>query len=305
MKLVSVECPRGAHQFQPTHEFAQKRKHWDTYGQFVSEACDTLPRRETTLTTKDFVLRFHFEDQPPLSLAVDYADEPDRIADVTADGILKMRWHPGRPLRERPIRGLPQKTAGYREYQTVPIAAAGFGMGFEYSAEQIRALRMRKDTEEQARATLYTGQTFRVLRHPRMMPGSYPNRAKFRKLLHNQPPMMRLPEWLNAIARHRTALNLCGNGNTIDRKVVQMCAIGTAIVSDRGLADLELPWGGTFEHGVNVFFIDEPGDIETAEAMTDADWKQLVHGSRMLYDGCLSPIALGRWYLKKAEEWAQ
>lgn len=108
---------------------------------------------------------------------------------------------------------------------------------------------------------------------------------------------------IREVARAGFVLNACGPDNTIDRKVVEFCAIGCVILSNDGLADLRLPWGGRFVHGENIWFVKTPADVLTAVAtMDEATRQRLIAGSRALWDRCFDPASIGAWMLKCAFE---
>jgi hypothetical protein len=131
-------------------------------------------------------------------------------------------------------------------------------------------------------------------------PDRFPNRRRCRKWLEEAgvfiPRSCSAADWHTQVASFAWTLNLCGEGNCIDRKVVELCAIGTAILSDRGLEDLELPWDGRFRHGENVWFLFTPEEVLSIPAQaSEALVERLCEGSRRLYDECLSPLAVGSW----------
>jgi hypothetical protein len=108
---------------------------------------------------------------------------------------------------------------------------------------------------------------------------------------------------IREVAAAGFVLNACGPDNTIDRKVVEFCAIGSVILSNDGLKDLRLPWGGRFVHGENVWFVSTPADVKHAVATMDEAMRQkLIAGSRALWDKCFEPTSIGQWLLKCASE---
>jgi hypothetical protein len=105
------------------------------------------------------------------------------------------------------------------------------------------------------------------------------------------------------VARAGFVLNACGPDNTIDRKVVEFCAIGSVILSNDGLADLRLPWGGHFVNGENFWCVSSPAYVKYAVAtMDEATRQRLIAGSRALWDKCFDPASIGQWLLKCAFE---
>jgi hypothetical protein len=98
-------------------------------------------------------------------------------------------------------------------------------------------------------------------------------------------------------------LNACGPDNTIDRKVVEFCAIGSVILSNDGLKDLRLPWGGRFVHGENVWWVSSPAEVRDVVAnMTEETRQKLIAGSRALWERCFAPASIGAWLVKCATE---
>jgi len=105
------------------------------------------------------------------------------------------------------------------------------------------------------------------------------------------------------VARAGFVLNACGPDNTIDRKVVEFCAIGSVILSNDGLKDLRLPWGGRFVHGENVWWVSSPAEVRDVVAnMTEETRQKLIAGSRALWERSFAPAAIGSWLIKCATE---
>jgi len=105
------------------------------------------------------------------------------------------------------------------------------------------------------------------------------------------------------VARAGFVLNACGPDNTIDRKVVEFCAIGSVILSNDGLKDLRLPWDGRFVHGENVWWVSSPAEVRDAVATMSEEIRQkLIAGSRALWERCFAPEAIGSWLVKCATE---
>lgn len=222
----------------------------------------------------------------------DYGPNPDGWRGV--DGLLAMRWHPPR--------------FADRNY-SCPVWGAGFPLSVgagsydhdTFIREDLPALRHIKDGSRQVDDLFFNVASFR-----KFGGRGYPNRDAFKRNLsrhiYSHVKFQKAPAWLRGIATHRWALNVCGNGNSIDRKVPILCAIGTAIISDRGLEDLALPNGCRFEHGKNIWFIDGPEGLEGAMAEVQGEtWRTLVDGSRRLYEQALSPAAGAVWYRRCAE----
>jgi hypothetical protein len=109
------------------------------------------------------------------------------------------------------------------------------------------------------------------------------------------------------VAESATILNLCGPDNTIDRKVVEACAIGVPIVSNDGLNDLRLPYGERFIHGENVWFVSSGQEIRNIHdnGMPLETRRRLSAGGRALYEKCFNPASVGKWMIAKARERAE
>jgi hypothetical protein len=110
---------------------------------------------------------------------------------------------------------------------------------------------------------------------------------------------MKPGDYFHAIARSRCVLNLCGPENTIDRKVVEFCGVGAAIISNRGLSDLVLPRGYRFTHGHNIIYADgAPCISRWADDIPRELELSLVANTRDLFDNVFLPAALCGWYLQ-------
>jgi len=106
------------------------------------------------------------------------------------------------------------------------------------------------------------------------------------------------------VAGAEFCLNICGNGNLIDRKVVDYCGIGAAIVSTRGLLDWEGPHGERFRDTRNVWILNSHEDLGDLlqGGMDPVIRDRLVQGSRRMYDRCFAPEALAAWWQRCARE---
>jgi len=116
--------------------------------------------------------------------------------------------------------------------------------------------------------------------------------------LGSEGKKVRFDVHMREAARARCVLNLSGPEETIDRKLVEYAAVGSAIISDRCVHDLNLPYGFRFVHKENIYFVDEPSELEEAVEWCSktANWEQLVRGSRELYDVALSRASMAEWY---------
>ena len=300
-RLDHIICPLRHPDLVPEDPLNYRAEYWATYGAFVPRALRTLGVQvlAPAAPAEDFSIAWHFADGSCVRTGISYSDFFwDYDSSLGMDGLFKIRYHPTRKSDIKP---------------RLPVAAAGFGLAVsggygdndEFIANTLPQLRRIKDEEPQAATIFFNPAHFRTIGIA--SPDTYPNRERFRQALRvaqgNFEPAGR---WLESVARSSWVLNLCGSGNSIDRKVVELCAIGCAIISDRGLEDLELPYGRHFVHGENIWFVDNPEDLlAVPEVVTGDVWRRLVDGSRELYMTCFQPEQAGRWYLKKAREWAQ
>ncbi|MEO7728798.1 MAG: hypothetical protein ABIS45_16220 [Burkholderiales bacterium] len=296
---MRVVCPLHNTDLVREHALNNRVEYWGNYGAFVARALLTLdiPVVAPEKPVDHFVIDWHFDDGGRLRTGVSYSDFARIFDAAEANGIqamFKQRCHPARATGATP---------------PVPIAAGGFGLAVAstygdndaFIAHDLPRLRRIKDEEPQATTVFFNSGHFRTV--GKTAPDNYPNRRSFGAALSGGP-VQPSGLWHENVARSAWVLNLCGSGNSIDRKVVELCAIGCAIVSDRGLEDLELPYGKRFVHGENVWFVDEPQELQDVlEEVPREVWRRLVDGSRDLYETCFRPAALGRWYLSVAQEW--
>jgi len=290
-KPLWVQFPKVPEDLHPSHPcyFKTRSEYWETYTGPVRRALATLdiPWNAPPEPEHGLVIRWGFPDRTIVA-GVCYSDYPDLApwAGSTIDLLMKMKYHPDR-----------EQTAEI----TFPVYPGGFclavGAGTgdtnAFLADELSILRETKDTAQIPK--LFTTGACRHF-------NTYiPNRKRFEKICVN--------DWLDPakywwhLATHKWMLNVCGNGYSIDRKTVEACAIGCAIISDRGLEDLALPDGNYFIHGDNIWFVDGPDDVASAmEAIDGPTWERLVASSRALYESCFSPESMGAWYLKCAQE---
>lgn len=296
-RVTRIVCPLRNTDFIAEHPLNNRDEYWGTYGAFVPRALQTLgiPVVAPAKPAENFVIEWFFDDGGCLRTGVSYSDFA-RIFDSSTgvDAIFKQRCHSTRAADAMP---------------PIPVAPGGFGLAVASSygdndifiSKNLPRLRQIKDQEMQATTIFFNAGHFRTVGVTG--PDNYPNRRWFREALDGGP-VQPSGLWLESAARSAWVLNLCGSGNSIDRKVVELCAIGCAIVSDRGLEDLELPYGKRFVHGENVWFVDDPEDLlAVPEIVVGEVWRRLVDGSRSLYESCFRPDSLGRWYLAMAQEW--
>ena len=135
-----------------------------------------------------------------------------------------------------------------------------------------------------------------------------PERQRFfdPELMQGEKTDRNFREHMREVALSQAILNLCGPDNTIDRKVVEACAIGVPIVSNDGLKDLRLPWGRRFVHGDNVWFVNSTAEVKQimVEGLPLEVRRDLSAGGRALYEACFRPASVGHWMLQCAREHA-
>lgn len=313
-RLERIVSPMAAVDFVPAHplRFKARSEYFSTYVPTVIRAIQTIgvPVIRAPGLLRDFVLEWDFG--PELQVVrtlVDYSDyfyQRGPILGEPVHGSFKYKHHPSRALTAKPEAPVSMET-------TYPVVAGGFPLSLgagtgdtdRFLVEVLPVLRERKDTPPQAPGLFFNDSHFRKFAGQKG-PYQSPNRPRFAAAFDGKGLGKLTPqEYMEGIASHRWFLNVCGNGYSIDRKVVEACAIGTGIVSDRGLEDLELPWGGRFIHGENILFVDSPEEvIPMIASQSEADWRRLVSNSRATYEWSFHHEALGRWYFEKAVEWA-
>jgi hypothetical protein len=287
-ELVEIVAPLGSHDFAPTHPMRKKGGYFKGYAIHVLRGIESLGKPVVSVESlaDKFLVDWRYDDGSVVTTGVCYSDFPAIAIDYWrgVDLLLKTKWHPGRTKNDLPF----------------PVASGGaVALTDELQAPGLlEELRAMKDGRQIDRL-FYTNFTFRTFGgNPER---AYPNRVRFKEWAERRPALTGA-DYLRALATHRWMLNVCGSGSSIDRKVVDACAIGCAIVSDRGLEDLELPWGGRFVHGENVWFVDGPEDVGGAiEQITGDCWRKLVAGARRIYDEHLAPRRLGKWFLNQVE----
>ena len=297
--VVRIVCPLRSTDFVAEDPLNYRAEYWMTYGTFMPRALGTLgiPLFAPETPLEDFAIEWHFDNGHCLKTGFSYSDLVwDFDSSLGMDAVFKLRYHPQRGAHARP---------------RIPVAASGFGLAISggygdhatFVATTLPELRRIKDHEPQIPAIFHNPAHFRTI--GKASAETYPNRERFRTALGvpkgNFEPA---DKWLESVARSAWTLNLCGSGNSLDRKVVELCAIGCAIISDRGLADLELPYGRRFVHGENIWFIDHPDELQAIpDLITDDLRRRLVAGSRQIYAECFEDGALGRWYLQMVQQW--
>lgn len=288
------------------------------YAMFVEPIKDHLCAagvevRDAEKIERGVILRFTFPDGTKTSAIVDYADQVHvdglvKFAEGEFDFAFKMKpcdrfdreyvefSHPRHPHGEPP----PLKHAIYPYGYVIAPTYTGdpddCNANREWFMTMLGNFRIDREQSPNARNLLTRG-VFHALgacpERQRLYDPDYDQGDKsydFRKHMHD-------------VARAGFVLNACGPDNTIDRKVVEFCAIGSVILSNDGLKDLRLPWGGRFVHGENVWFVSSPAEVKSTVASMPEDVRQkLIAGSRELWDRCFEPAAIGQWLIRCATE---
>jgi len=306
--LAEIVCPLGPQDVSGDHPL-RRPSYWETYIEGFVRSLTTLgvhlvppstPCRPAagaqylSPMSHTFATRWRFSDGQEVTLGVCYADHGATAPWPEVDALLVMRCHRRVSFDQPrfPI-GLPLSVGWSRG-----DAGAFLGAG-------LAALRAHREARRGTGPAYFNEGHFRVLGAEG--PDRFPNRTRCKKWLQSAgifiPKSCSAADWHTQVASFAWTLNLCGEGNCIDRKVVELCAIGTAILSDRGLEDLELPWGGRFRHGENIWFIDRPDEVLSVPTEASSSLvERLCEGSRKLYEESLAPDRVGAWAAHVARE---
>lgn len=261
--------------------------------------------RDAEQVERGVILRFTFPDGAKVSAIVDYADQVHidglvKFAEGSFDFVFKMKpcdrfsdeyvaWdnaHAGRSIYPY----------GYVIAPTYTGDPDDCNANRAWFMTMIGNYRINRVQTPNARSLLTRG-AFHAM-------GACPERQKLYDPDYDQGD--KSYDWkqhMVDVARAGFVLNACGPDNTIDRKVVEFCAIGSVILSNDGLKDLRLPWGGRFVHGENVWWVSSPAEVRDAVATMPEETRQkLIAGSRALWERCFAPPAIGAWLVKCATE---
>ncbi len=298
-ELEAIVSPRSRDDLSPEHPLRDRPRYWDTYAAGLVRALSLLGRPVVSPEVPEpfdgshtFRTTWRFSGGARCVLGVNYSDYGPESMDPV-DGLMAMRWHPNRKANRRfAQRVFP---AGF------PLSIGWSRADPESFLTDLPRLRRLKDETSQEQRVYFNRGHFRT-GDGFSTPDRFPNRWRFEAALLEMgmamPPEVDAAPWHQSIASNAWALTLCGEGNSIDRKVVELCAIGTGIFSDRGLEDLLLPWGSRFVHGENILFVDDPAEMLRLAAKTEpAQWRRLVDGSRAVFDHALSPSKIAEWFL--------
>lgn len=245
------------------------------------------------------VLEYHFGDKK-VRAQVCYSDYPDcPLMEKGADLVIKLKYA-NRFRRRYEAHSLPVFPGGFIPGPQTHDAPAAGRQWFRRNLPDIRAIGdgiMRSTPPPYLMELVANG----------YMTGG-PKRGGFHALhglvLHMKESKSGVPfeAHMQNIASARHVLNVCGNGDSIDRKVVDYCGVGAAIISTRGLEDYRMPGWGQFTDRENIWFVDSVDDFYEATSMSRGERDRLVLGSRRIYDEHLSPQAMSTWWAKCAWE---
>ena len=288
--------------FAETHVLRQKDQYYATFVLPILSALEQTKNVEVVLTTEPqnhtpntWLLRLDYPDIGSVKAAIDYTDttglwtQPER---GSCDLLFKLKYSS-------------RSTGTYQELERkgIPVAPGGYvlapdgnlgNVNADYLLANLDRLRAIQRLEEPTDKFL-TAYAYRAKE-------SCPERqALFSPKWANQPKWP-FVQYAEKIARSRFVLNGCGPHGSIDRKVVEFCAVGAAILSGRGLEDLVLPNCGRFLHGKNVWFVDTIQDIDKALRMDENQRRTLVDGSTVLFDRVFSRKIMGNWFVTKSHD---
>lgn len=306
-----VTFPNSQSQFHPSHPIAYMGKQGvGYYRNFVDQVREIVSRmygpdgRPATLQDpggklERYIVPFSHEGRT-VRVLIDYADSPEIAPGWQwCDAVFKMKCHPGRFGAEL----IPSDFDGVSEFWRYPgvgvpvipagyIVAPGAGMidGAEWLREKLPALRELKDGPQVE--DYYARAAFKVCKYP------IPARDGLRHLDKWPRRRIDVDEYHREMATHRVFLNLCGQGDSIDRKVVEACAIGCEIVSTSGLRDLRLPWEVNFLHSVDIVFADTLSEVKSAirAQCSGEGYSDIGKNARDVFDLCFHPASLARWW---------
>jgi hypothetical protein len=275
--------------------------------------------RDAEQLERGVILRFTFPDGAKVSAIVDYADQVHidglvKFAEGAFDFVFKMKpcdrfddeyvEYAYPPQVEKYIRRRPIYPYGYviaPTYQGDPDDCNANRKWFIELRPYLAGLRDNSTgigiRPENPPVKLLTRGAFHAM-------GACPERQKLYDPDYDQGgKCFDFKQHMIDVARAGFVLNACGPDNTIDRKVVEFCAIGSVILSNDGLKDLRLPWGGRFIHGENVWWVNSPAEVRDAVATMPEETRQkLIAGSRALWERSFAPAAIGSWLVKCAME---
>lgn len=262
------------------------------------------------------ILRFTFPDGTKTSAIVDYADQVHidglvKFAEGEFDFVFKMKpcdrfekeydEYTRQTLRTGALE-TPIHPYGYVIAPTYTGDPDDCNANREWFMERLSSLRVIRDRSP--RWMLGTSHSDLLTRGAFHAMGACPERQRLYDPDYDQGGKdFDYQQHIREVASAGFVLNACGPDNTIDRKVVEFCAIGSVILSNDGLKDLRLPWGGRFVHGENVWFVSSPAEVKGAVATMPEETRQkLIAGSRALWDRCFEPASIGQWLIRCATE---
>jgi len=268
-----------------TRESVLGTKYFHGYSQPIAEILATFDSITSPKHQEDKTV---FETDTGQRWVVDYGDQPmDVLHSGSTRGVFKMKYH----LRAKDV---------YRTFD-FPIVPGGFVSGPRRGQDAAADRRWLVENRHRLRALRKAPQrpVFSRGVFSQTMPVSAARMIFYDPRFDDGRAGYRMPfrQYLEEAASSRFVLNLCGNGDSIDRKVVEFCAMGAAIISSSGLRDLILPWGHRFVHGQNIWFLNEEDDIfDVMDSIPEAVQEELAQNSAALYDTALLPSSIGAWY---------
>lgn len=295
------------------------------YSMFVEPVRDALRAagvevEDPVSIERGVIARFEWPDGKRCRVLVDYADQ------VHVDGLVRfaMEQPSGEFDLVAKMKPCDRFAQEYAEYPR-PVVPWGYLIAPTHSGEALECIADRAwflDALENEHGTFSS--SLREMQDQELSAGGGPNlvtRGVYHAK-HHCPERMRFfdPELFDGektdvgfrdhiakLARSGAMLNLCGPDNTIDRKVVEACAIGVPIVSNDGLKDLRLPWGRRFVHGENVWFVNSIEEVKriARDGLPRETRKVLSAGGRALYEACFRPASVGQWMVQCAREHAR
>lgn len=277
------------------------------YASYVTPVIEALKAvgldpRPADRVERGVIVRFTFPDGRRVGAIVDYADQTHvdglvRYADGEFDFVFKMKPCE-RHAAEYDAAKWPILPWGYL------IAPANTGEPADCDEERrwfVRSLgELRKIQDRAGHADgLMTRGSFHAMHH-------CVRRRQFFDAAYFQGEKWEVPfrQHMEDVARAGALLSLSGPDETIDRKVVEALAIGVPLVSDDGILDLMLPWGGRFVDGENVYIVRTVNEVRlvAAEGLPPQTRARLREGQRALYARSFDPQSIGLWMLKCAME---
>lgn len=259
------------------------------------------------------VIRFAMSDGSAVSALVDYADQ------VHVDGLVEHAMKEDHRrldivFKMKPCDRFSKEYEEFTERTGLPILPWGYVIAPTHSGDPVECVQDREwffanvlHLRAEHRKVIESG----CGSPPLMTRGSFhalhhcPERRRFfdGRLFQGEKTEVAFRQHMLDVARSGAILNLCGPDNTIDRKVVEACAMGVPIISNDGLRDLRLPYGCRFSHGENVWFVNSAEEaISAANSFGRQTRDRLSAGGIALYERCFRPESVGRHMIERVIE---